>query len=77
MRNKIKCECGFVVTGVSESHCKSNLKIHMTSSLHKKLMKDRKDWFNQKNPSEWIKMDKKNTTKKGTKIKGVEDDGTD
>ena len=38
MEGKI-CECGYEVNGTSEKHLESNLKIHMKSKLHKKLMK--------------------------------------
>jgi hypothetical protein len=34
-----RCECGKIITGTSEKHLASNLKIHMKSKLHKELMK--------------------------------------
>ena len=39
MSNKeVICECGKTITGYSEKHLKSNLKIHKKSKLHKELM---------------------------------------
>lgn len=33
------CKCGLVVNGTSSKHANANLKIHMKSKLHMKIMK--------------------------------------
>ncbi|HUS51281.1 MAG TPA: hypothetical protein VMZ91_14025 [Candidatus Paceibacterota bacterium] len=35
----IKCECGKIITGVSEAHTKSNLENHKKSKEHKRNMR--------------------------------------
>ena len=34
----IRCECGALIGGSSEEHCKANIKIHKHSKKHKELM---------------------------------------
>lgn len=33
-----RCECGALISGISEEHTKANLKIHRKSKKHKELM---------------------------------------
>ena len=39
MTEKI-CECGIKVTGTSEQHLESNMKIHKESKIHKEIIKN-------------------------------------
>lgn len=37
-KGAIKCSCGFIVTGTSQAHAETQLKMHKKSKRHKKFV---------------------------------------
>ena len=48
MTEEIKCECGWTIKGISQSHAEANLKIHKKSKLHKRLMEIRNEYHSDR-----------------------------
>lgn len=43
-RTAIKCNCGYIVTGNSEDNARANLKLHLKSNKHKRLVSMNQDY---------------------------------